>query len=248
MEPRGGRRAPTRCTRSPRWSAASCAKPTCWPPTTTTVSMVLLDADLQNSQRGHRAGDVAARALPVHRRPSRSKSARPAVRPHGADIDTLRRAAAETREPAAPGASRPEPPRRNERCAYEDDVTLTVLSLLALLGRHRPRRPTRRPARRSTPSRPTGRGRRQPATTTASPPATSCASRSTRTRSCRSRCRSGPTARSRCRSSATSPPPDAPPIELRDAHRRRARRTTSPTRSSRSSSPRRRRRRSRWST
>ena len=47
--------------------------------------------------------------------------------------------------------------------------------------------------------------------------ATSCASRSTRTRSCRRACRSGPTARSRCRSPTTSPRPGTTPSELRDA-------------------------------
>src|SRR5207302_1010002 len=45
---------------------------------------------------------------------------------------------------------------------------------------------------------------RRPLTTIDSAPATSCGSKSTRTRSCRSRFRSGRTERSRCRWSATS--------------------------------------------
>ena len=78
----------------------------------------------------------------------------------------------------------------------------------------------RRPRRQAAPRQPAGSAVAASATSgtsaTAAPPpttawcrATSCASRSTRTRSSRSRCRSGRTARSRCRSSATSPPPGA---------------------------------------
>ena len=96
------------CARSPGWSAASCARPTCCRrPPTASVSMVLLDADLQNSTRVIER--VMARLEHYQFTAPVDIEVGAACCPtHGADVETLRRVAAEART----GSSAPRRPRQ----------------------------------------------------------------------------------------------------------------------------------------